>query len=139
VTLIEGDDNSLLGTSFSGPQPLPVDTPDFAGGSLGIIDPRTSPNHFYFNTSVFTSSAIGQEGNSPRRFFHGPGINNWDVALLKDTQLTERVGLQFRAEFFNVGNHAQFLTPSGNLSSNFGVVTLAAAPRIGQLALKLTF
>jgi hypothetical protein len=139
VTLIEADDNSLLGTSFSGPQPLPVDTPDFAGGSVGITDPRTSPNHAYFNTSLFTSSAIGQEGNSPRRFFHGPGVNNWDVALLKDTQLTDRLGLQFRAEFFNVGNHAQFLTPSGNLSSNFGVVTLAAAPRIGQLALKLTF
>jgi hypothetical protein len=46
-----------------GPQPLPVNTPDFAGGSLGITDPRTSPNHTYFNTSLFTSSAIGQEGS----------------------------------------------------------------------------
>jgi hypothetical protein len=46
----------------------------------------------------------------------------------------------FRAEFFNIFNHAQFLTPSGILgASNFGEVTAAAPPRIGQLSLKLNF
>jgi hypothetical protein len=141
VTLIETDDHSLLGTSFTGPQPLPVDTPNFAGGSLGITNPRTSPNHTYsyFNTSLFTSSAIGQEGNANRRFFHGPGINNWDMALVKDTSLTESKKLEFRAEFFNLFNHAQFLTPSGILGSNFGQALAAASPRIGQLSLKLLF
>jgi hypothetical protein len=149
VTLIETDDHSLLGTSGTGPIPLPVDTPNFAGGSLGITDPRKSPNHTYFNTVLFSASAIGQEGTANRRFFHGPGINNWDVALLKDTHLTERLDLQFRAEFFNVFNHAQFGSPDGrlsqsgpnlnNINSSFGTVTTAADPRIGQLSLKLNF
>jgi hypothetical protein len=139
VTLIETDDHSLLGTSFTGPQPLPVDTPNFAGGSLGITDPRTSPGHTYFNTSLFSPSTIGQEGTADRRFFHGPGVNDWDMALVKDTTLTERTKLEFRAEFFNLFNHAQFVTPSGILSSNFGAVLSARDPRIGQLSLKLLF
>src|SRR5262249_47154177 len=42
------------------------------------------------------------------RFFHGHGLNNWDMALLKDTRITESKLLQFRFEFFNVFNHAQF-------------------------------
>src|SRR5271157_380736 len=142
VDLIQGDDNSLLGTVNSGPQPLPVDTPNYSGGSLGITNPRKSPNLAYFNTAVFSKDTVlGTEGTANRRFFHGPGINNWDMALLKDTQLTERMKLQFRAEFFNIFNHAQFLTPSGNISSpsTFGVITNANPPRIGQLGLKLLF
>ena len=63
--------------------------------------------------------------------------------------ITERFNLQFRAEFFNIFNHTQFLTPSGitgfNIatgaatSQSFGVVRGAAQPRIGQLSLKLNF
>ena len=139
VTLVELDDDSELGTSFSGPQPLPVDTPNFAGGSVGITDPRKSATHTYFNTTLFSPSAIGHEGDAARRFFHGPGINNWDMALLKDTTLTESVKFEFRAEFFNIFNHAQFQTPSGILESNFGLVLGANPPRIGQMALKLFF
>jgi ABC-type uncharacterized transport system permease subunit len=45
----------------------------------------------------------------------------------------------FRAEFFNIFNHAQFITPSGILSSGFGQVTQAQPPRLGQLSLKLNF
>jgi hypothetical protein len=48
--------------------------------------------------------------------------------------------VQFRAEFFNVFNHAQFIEPTGNInSSSFGMVTKARDPRIGQLALKFLF
>ncbi len=50
-----------------------------------------------------------------RRFFSGPGINNFDMALLKDTRITESVSAQFRAEAFNVFNHAQFMNPSGQV------------------------
>jgi hypothetical protein len=47
------------------------------------------------------------------------------------------MNLEFRAEFFNIFNHAQFMTPVGNFSSSqFGLVTSAQPPRIGQLALK---
>ena len=138
VTLVETDDQSLEGTSFGGPIVLPADTPDFVG-PLDKADPRKTGGQ-YFNPAAFTSSALGLEGNADRRFFHGPGENNFDMALLKTTQLTERVGLQFRAEFFNIFNHAQFITPSGILgTSSFGEVTAAQAPRIGQLSLKLNF
>ena len=138
VTLVETDDHSLLGTAFGGPIILPVDTPDQVA-PLHILDPRRTATHLYFDAASFSPSAVGLEGDARRRFFHGPGINNWDAALQKSTKITERVNLQFRAEWFNLFNHTQFLTPSGILSSTFGQVTQAAPPRIGQLSLKLNF
>jgi hypothetical protein len=148
VTIVETEDRSLLGTAFGGPITLPVDTPNLLG-PLDITDPRKTGGQ-YFNPAAFgPPSAFGQEGNSKRRFFNGPGINNWDFALLKITQLNERFNLQFRAELFNIFNHAQFLTPSGLVSYNlltgaqnsgtFGQVTQALPPRIAQLSLKLNF
>ena len=86
VTLVETDDNSLLGTAFGGPIVLPVDTPDKVG-SLHIMNPRNSSSHYYFDPTAFASSAIGSEGDARRRFFHGPGVNNFDTALVKDTKL----------------------------------------------------
>ena len=88
----------------------------------------------------YASGRADLEGSANRRFFHGPGINNWDFALLKNTFITERINLQFRGEFFNVFNHAQFITPYGiNTLSSFGQITQAAPARIGQLSLKLNF
>jgi hypothetical protein len=138
VTLVETDDHSLLGTAFGGPITLPVDTPDQVG-RIVITNPRNNGGQ-YFNASAFASSAVGLEGDARRRFFHGPGINNWDFALIKDTRITERFNLQFRGEFFNLFNHAQFLTPGGILgSASFGLVTATLPGRIGQLSLKLNF
>jgi hypothetical protein len=138
VTLVETDDNSLLGTAFGGPIVLPVDTPDQVA-PLHVMNPRNSSSHLYFDPTGFASSAIGSEGDARRRFFHGPGTNNWDTALVKDTQFSEHFNLQFRAEWFNIFNHAQFVTPSGILSGSFAQVTQAAPPRIGQVSLKLNF
>jgi len=142
ITLVETDDQSLLGTNFGGPIPLNVDTPNLVA-PVHTLDPRKSACPgvacLFFDPSSFQSSALGQEGNANRRFFHGPGVNNWDFALLKNTQLTERFNLQFRAELFNIWNHAQFLAPSGVMSSSFGSVSAAAPPRIAQLSLKLNF
>jgi hypothetical protein len=147
VTIVETDDRSLLGTAFGGPITLPVDTPDQVG-PIDITNPRTHSGQ-YFSAAAFAAPALGVEGDARRRFFHGPGVNNFDFALLKNTAITERFNLQFRAEFFNIFNHTQFLTPSGLVSYNsntlaqnpstFGQVTQAAAPRIGQLSLKLNF
>jgi hypothetical protein len=62
------------------------------------------------------------------------------MAMLKDVKLTENKKVQLRAEFFNIFNHAQFLNPTGSVtSSNFGLVTGARAPRIGQLGVKFIF
>jgi hypothetical protein len=145
VTLVENDDQSLLGTAFGGPIILPVDTPNLVA-PVHIMNPRDS-GLLYFNPTAFGQSALGQEGDSPRRFFHGPGINNWDFALIKNTVISERSTLQFRAEFFNVFNHTQFEAPSGIISgftagvpdAPFGQVPGALSPRIGQLSLKLNF
>jgi hypothetical protein len=145
VTLVETDDQSLLGTAFGGPIILPVDTPNLIA-PVHTMNPRDNGG-YYFNPTAFGQSALGQEGDSPRRFFHGPGINNWDFALVKNTVITERSNLQFRAEFFNVFNHTQFETPSGIITgftngvpnAPFGQVPGAQSPRIGQLSLKLNF
>lgn len=139
VTLIETDDNSLLGTSGSGPIQLPIDTPSFTPGSLNFTNPRSGKP--YFNTALFSPEPLGQLGSAPRRFFHGPGINNWDIAIEKDTKITEAVNLQFRSEFFNAFNHAQFNEPDGKINdgSNFGIVGSAGLPRVIQFALKLMF
>jgi hypothetical protein len=65
------------------------------------------------------------------------------MALLKDTKVTESTQVQFRAETFNIFNHAQFMNPSGNINNTgaggFGFVTSARDPRIMQLALKFLF
>jgi hypothetical protein len=148
VTLIETDDNSLLGTSSAGAIGLPVDTPNYTPGSLAISDPRSGKP--YFDTTLFSPEGLGTLGNSRRRFFAGPGLNNWDIALLKDTAVTEGVNAEFRVELFNAFNHAQFGQPDGNVNdpltqnatgqfTGFGIVSTANPPRIMQLSLKLLF
>ena len=147
VTIVDNSDHSLLGTAFGGPITLDVDTPDLVGKVI-TTDPRKTGG-YYFNSSAFGPAPLGSIGTAGRRFFHGPGINNWDVALLKDTRLTERLDLQLRAELYNVFNHAQFLTPGGIItynpstlipnSNSMGLVPGARDPRIGQLSLKLNF
>jgi len=151
VYILENDDNSMLGTAGTG-QGNPIDEPNRLPGNLNFKDPRTAilpgtdpqyPNgeNPYFNNTLFTKEAVGQLGNSSRRFFGGPGWNNFDLSLTKDVRLTESKSLQFRGEFFNAWNHAQFSGPSGliNNTSTFGFVTGANDPRIGQVAMKFVF
>lgn len=144
VTMTEVDDHSLEGTGGGGVG-NGTDVPDYTPGDLHVgANPRaciTNPNCApYFNTSLFSQEQIGQLGNSMPRFITGPGINDFDMALLKDTHVIESKTLELRFEFFNLFNHAQFLTPSGNInSSSFGVVTGATDPRIGQVAAKFIF
>lgn len=139
VTLLETDDNSLLGTGGGGPIQLPIDTPNYTSGSLDFSNPRTNPH--YFNTSLFSFEGVGQLGDAPRRFFHGPGINNWDLAFAKETKITERSNLAFRADFFNAFNHAQFNQPDGNIDDKqtFGEINSAGLGRIIQFGAKLVF
>ena len=94
----------------------------------------------YFNRSLFAQEPLGKLGTSSREFFHGPGLNNWDLSVQKDIRLTESKRLELRGEFFNAFNHAQFGNPTGNfLSGAFGVVTSARSQRIGQVAAKILF
>jgi hypothetical protein len=72
-----------------------------------------SPNE-WFNPAAFAAvpNNSGFFGNLGRDTFIGPGLGSWDFSVMKDTQLHERMSLQFRAEIFNLLNRANFTTPS---------------------------
>jgi hypothetical protein len=71
---------------------------------------------------------------------HGPGINNWDFAAFKRVRIREGRQVNFRAEFFNFFNHAQFEIPNGSIASvNFGRITTTREPRLVQFALRYSF
>jgi hypothetical protein len=130
ITLSEsGDDRSLTGDSSN-------DLPDVIA-PVTTMNPR-NPTNTYFSVNSFAPETYGAIGNANRRFVIGPGFLNTDFGLEKSTRITESTALEFRAEFFNIFNHAQFMNPSGNFnSSTFGIVTSARDPRIGQLSLKM--
>jgi hypothetical protein len=120
-----------------------LDTPQYNGEPLDInTNPRNGRNEF--NTAAFSTESLGQLGNVPRRFFYGPGINNFDMTLTKMLRLTESKSLEFRLEAFNMFNHAQFYGAGAvdgevNNDPHFGEVVSAASPRLVQLAAKFTF
>ena len=95
----------------------------------------------YFDLSAFTVPASGTIGNSGRNILRGPGIKNWDLAILKNTRITERVSHEFRLELFNAWNTPQFRNPSTTVDpgSNGGRILAARDPRIIQAAMKLYF
>jgi hypothetical protein len=66
----------------------------------------------YFNPNAFSAPAYGTVGNAARDSLTGPGFADWDLSLLKSTQLTERVRVQFRSEFFNILNHTNLQLPN---------------------------
>jgi hypothetical protein len=142
VTLVNYGDNSLLGAEPNGINNYGIDEPDYSGAPLQLNgNPRNG--QAYFNTSAFSENALGTPGTAKRRFFHGPGMDNFDMAVLKNLRLTESKSLQFRVEGFNVFNHSQFFGPQSvdaNISSTtFGQVISADAPRLVQLGAKFLF
>jgi Carboxypeptidase regulatory-like domain/TonB dependent receptor len=106
--------------------------------------------NFWFNPNDFQPNActnadtcpLGFYGTYRRNSFHGPRHSNLDLALEKSTNLVgDRTKLLFRAEAFNIFNHAEFRPPSSiyATSGSFGQISGTYAPRILQLALKLSF
>lgn len=96
----------------------------------------------FFNTSAFAEvSTAGASGNERRGAVTGPGLWRYDMALIKNTRITEGLHLQFRAEAFNLFNHTNFSSVGTTLTttSTYGKVTNTRDPRIMQLALKLSF
>jgi hypothetical protein len=142
VTLSTSSDNSLQGSNPNGVNNRFLDLPDYNGAPLAInSNPRNGLS--FFNAAAFSPNAIGTVGTAGRRSFHGPGMFNTDLALLRNFQISESKVLQFRLETFNLFNKAQFFGPAavnGNVDSAlFGQVVNAAPPRLIQLALKFTF
>lgn len=76
-----------------------------------------NPNQ-WFNPLMFGESPLGTIGNAPRDILEEPGLHNWDFSIVKDTKLGflgEGGSLQFRAEFFNILNHANFGLPNAEV------------------------
>jgi hypothetical protein len=153
--------DSAAGTLF-GPATL-FTTGDLAPGATladagrsGSVSSRVNE---FFNTSAFVPARFVPDGglldgkypvsgggttfgSLGRNILRGPGQQDFDVAVMKTTPLTERVKLIFRWEIFNVLNRPNFANPSNNVSarSTFGTISaLTVNPRIMQYALKLQF
>jgi hypothetical protein len=105
------------------------------GSPIGLpADPLLTPG----GVPLFTF------GNLSRNALRGPGINNWDISILKDIQFTESRYLEFRSEFFNAFNHVQFYSPTlqdGTIGGDslFGQISSDRGPRVIQFALKMYF
>src|SRR5262245_11854204 len=104
-------------------------------------DPNFCPNGFPTSDQVIANPSLGSYGMIPRNAFRGPGRTNFDLAVAKSTNiLGERLKAEFRADFFNIFNTAQFNNPITTITSGqFGQITATADPRIIQFALRLAF
>jgi hypothetical protein len=142
VTLVNPNDTALIGSFNNGVNGVGFSNLDVAPGPLQL-NGKPGNGQPYFNTALFSIPALGSPGNASRRLFYGPGMDNWDIALLKETHFTESKVLEFRMETFNTFNHAQFFganSVDGNINdSTFGQVINATSPRLMQVALKLHF
>jgi Carboxypeptidase regulatory-like domain len=135
--LRSGRDNSRTGVGR--------DRPDFTGTDIHDAQLDSGRSHGemirkFFDTSLFEQNAEGTFGNTGKNVLLGPRFFNTDLGVLKNTPITERTNLQFRAEFFNLFNHVSFKLPNSRLtSSGFGRITSAFDPRIIQFGLKFSF
>jgi len=155
--LVEGWQLSGIESAYSG-VPVNITTgvsraytqsPDRPNYVLGCNIQEDNVNQ-WFNPACFSLQPSGTLGNLGRDVAIGPGLVDTDLALLKDTKIRESMNVQFRAEFFNIFNHANFALPTSTAfsgssaaavpNSQFGKITsIVGTPRQVQLALKIVF
>ncbi|MDQ2948640.1 MAG: hypothetical protein M3Y27_22335, partial [Acidobacteriota bacterium] len=144
-----------------------LDRPDIVGSGPLVIH-RGDPDNF-FDPAYFgkvagnpicpgysVASAVrvnagcapaGRVGTSPRNGYYGPGLINFDTTFSKRFPITERFGLTYRAEFFNIANHPNFSLVRNNVtmsSGQFGQMSASSpyiygAARVIQMTLRLDF
>ncbi len=131
--------DAVFSTGFTSIKILNAKNPSTFNGMTG---------NYYFNPNTFSSDVTpAQPYGLPRNYFYGPDLTNLDMALAKTTPIHENVKLEFRAEAFNLFNHAEFAAPNTNIfSPTFGQITGtvihpdgSGSERILQLALRLTY
>ena len=94
----------------------------------------------WFDTAAFAVPPDGTFGNSGRGILKAPGINNWDLTLMKNIAIRENHDLQLRFEFFNAFNHPNFLLPDNQVTSpGCGSVLRARDGRDIQFGAKYIF
>ncbi len=92
--------------------------PNIVPGVSPIL-PHWTPFTGYLNPLAFIQPAFGTFGNLGRNSIYGPGYRNLDFSITKNTRITEQLGLQFRAEFFNILNHPNYAQPDHNIIPGF--------------------
>ena len=135
----------MLGTNPNGVNNNYIDRPNCSAGPLNLN--HSKPNLPAFNTSLFTQETLGTLGDCPLASFSGPGLVNFDMALLKVVRIKESKALEFRWEAYNVFNSPQFfISANGNPSvqgnftnPQFGEIVGAMNARIIQLGVKFLF
>ncbi len=138
-TLATPGDNANIGASNQ--------RPNLVGDPYGGIDTSASiqkrgvdQGTTYFNKAAFVLPPLFRLGNVGKNTLYGPGSQNWDFSVFKNTGITERINAQFRAEFFNVFNHPNFNLPNRTINQpTTGMITGAGSPRIVQFGMKLMF
>jgi hypothetical protein len=141
LTLSDGSIANIITGGGDGARANVIAKAKLSGGSKSFTK--------YFNTAAFARPAVGTYGNEPTGDVRAPGVNNWDITLMKHITLkSETRFLEFRAEFYNAFNHSQFsaidttarFTPAGaQVNGRFGAITASRPPRTIQFGLKFAF
>jgi hypothetical protein len=130
LTVTTGSDTSLTGVG--------QDRPNILDPAAAVPSEQSAAS--WLNRAAFAKNGPGTYGNAGRDILRGPGSVNLDFALSRIFELHENWRLEVRAEAFNAMNHVRLNNPTTSLnSSNFGIITGAADPRILQLAMKVNF
>lgn len=149
---VNGITTVMSGTPFTVvDQSYNYDAPEITGFSAFrpnlVGQPNNGPKTVqqWFDTSAFrrldlTTTPAGVYGNEGRNVVDGPGLFQWDFSAFKNFSFGESKSVQFRAEFFNLFNRANFRLPNSDISSpTFGEIQQALSPRLVQFALKFLF
>ncbi len=140
ITVLRGGFPSDLRTNVLAPIFNTFNMPDRVAGQPTQLQDGRSVDHF-FNPSAFkvpgtVRSASGANipllGDTARRVVRGPGSMNWDVSAFKNTRITERYSVQFRAEFFNLTNTPTFFLPSASAQGMTCIGPAGAACNAGN-------
>jgi outer membrane receptor protein involved in Fe transport len=135
-------------TAVSGVIGLTTERPNLVSDNIRAATPTVGSNGLFLNPAAFALPATSASGNTklgtaPRNIGYGPNQSVMSMSVFKTFRVTERMGLQFRTEIFNLPNHPVFGNPNVTFgNANFGTVTQTAgiyAPRQIQFALKLLF
>ena len=127
----------LTGVNTIGTASAVGQRPNYTGAPL-YLDTGDSTRHL--NPAAFATPAAGQLGTLGKGSVRGKAITNIDFSLAKNWRFKERYGIQFRTEFFNVFNHANFVGFDTDLrNASFGTLNTAQSPREIQLGIKFTF
>jgi hypothetical protein len=102
-----------------------------AATTVGAMNSLNDIGCYVMGKSVLLPPALGTVGNVRRNIFPDRGFKNWDLSLVKDTKIKERLTAQFRAEFFNVVNHANFSDPNGPANAGFNDPSVGVSNGVG--------